>query len=232
MTIAILPFRAPTAVLAALAVVPLALLAGCQSGGGDAHIGANSGPPVITSPAGSSTPPSTPPASTTAASTTPASTTAAGGAPASTGPAPSGPAACAGSAISVREQPGQGAAGHLGVALYFTNVSAGTCTLTGYPGVALLTAAGHQAMQAERTPRGYLTSGLPAGSDRIPTVTLAPHETARAGLEWEDVPRGDASCGDYPALLVTPPNTTRSTKLAVGGIHVCQKLQIHPVLPG
>jgi hypothetical protein len=63
-----------------------------------------------------------------------------------------------------------------------------------------------------------------------PTVALAPGQTAAAGLEWiENAGPGQARCPVYPAILVTPPNTTASTRLTAGHLNLCRDLQVHPV---
>lgn len=126
-------------------------------------------------------------------------------------------APCAGADLSVTRTAWVGTAGHGGFALLFRNDSTTACTLTGYPGVAALTATGRQAAQATRTLHGYQQGGLPPGVSMPPTVALAPGQSAAAGLEWiENAGPGQASCPVYPAILVTPPNTTASTRLRVG----------------
>ena len=121
--------------------------------------------------------------------------------------------------------------GHGGLELLFRNDSGAPCTMTGYPGVAALTAAGRQAVQAHRTLRGY-QGGLPYGVNVPPTVTLAPGQVSYAHVEW--VEAGGTSCPSYPAILVTPPNTTVSTRLNVAGangpgFYLCASLEVHPV---
>jgi hypothetical protein len=124
--------------------------------------------------------------------------------------------------------------GHGGFELMFRNDSGATCTMTGYPGVAALTAAGRQAVQAYRTLRGY-QGGLPPSVNVPPTVTLAPGHASYAHVEWVEAEvNGETSCPSYPAILVTPPNTTVSTRLKVAGangtgIYLCASLEVHPV---
>jgi hypothetical protein len=120
--------------------------------------------------------------------------------------------------------------GHIGAILIFTNTSQATCSLVGYPGVAMLNAQGAQVLQAIRTPNAYL-GGIPTGT-RPPTVILKPGGAASATLEGTDVPAGTATtCPTYPKILVTPPNATQSTTLAVS-MPGCSPVQIHPVVPG
>ncbi len=159
---------------------------------------------------------------------------AASGTPASVTPAiAAAPAACAGADLTVTRSPWVGTAGHGGFTLLFRNDSAAACTLTGYPGVAALTAAGAQAAQAARTLRGYQQGGLPPGVTVPPTITLAPGQTAAAGLEWiENAGPGQATCPAYPAILVTPPDTTASTRIRADHLYLCRDLQVHPVTAG
>jgi hypothetical protein len=118
--------------------------------------------------------------------------------------------------------------GHLGAALLFANTGSRTCTLTGYPGVALSTASGGQ-RQVRRTPNGYL-GGLSPQATAAPVVRLAPRQTASALLEGDASTSAGGPCPDYVALLVTPPNQTVTRRLAKT-MSICAA-QIHPVVPG
>lgn len=136
-----------------------------------------------------------------------------------------GPCTGAQLAVTVADPEGGAASGHRGLVLLFTNTAGSPCTLTGYPGVAATDHNG-QAAQYARTLSGYL-----GGNYTVTLVTVAPHATVSALAEASVVPtNGSAACPDYPGLLVTPPNTTRSTPIqhALPG---CQ-LQVHPVVPG
>lgn len=117
--------------------------------------------------------------------------------------------------------------GHSGAALVFTNTSGQACSLRGYPGVAGLNDAGKQVTQAERTLTGYLGSGY-----HVRTVRVPAGGRASALVEATSVPSGDAtSCPTYAALLVTPPNTTKSVRVAVS-LPGCGGLKVHPVVRG
>lgn len=117
--------------------------------------------------------------------------------------------------------------GHSGAVLVFTNTSGAACTLYGYPGVAGLNAAGKQIAQAKRTLNGYLGSGY-----QVRTVRVPAGGRASALVEATSVPSGNAtSCPTYTALLVTPPNTTKSMKVDVK-LPGCGGLEVHPVVPG
>ena len=121
--------------------------------------------------------------------------------------------------------------GHEGGAILFENVGTSTCSLQGYPGVAGLSTTGAQAVQAERTPQGYL-GGLSSSSATPPLVVLQPHGVASALAEGTDMPTGtETSCPTYHSLLVTPPTSTHSTKVAMG-LPGCSPIEVHPVVPG
>ena len=151
------------------------------------------------------------------------------------GPPPVRP--CAASQLKLALNGGSGEAGHIPNVILLRNTSSAPCSLFGYPGVAALDASGHQVAQAQRTLRGAI-GGFPGDRADLPTVDLAPGQAASSMVEGTDVPPGSAtSCPYYPALLVTPPGTTVSTRLAVTaplpqGFPGCSPIQVHPVLPG
>lgn len=168
----------------------LALAAGCGSSS-----------PTATSPAGGSSSPARPaaPASPASPATSPPA------APASTSspntPAVAGPGPCPTSGLKVATGSRQGAAGSVYVVLNFTNTSGTTCTLYGYPGVAL---AG-----STRAQIGAPASRSPSGVKKL--VTLPPGTTGSATLritQAENYPT--ATCGPVPAsyLQIYPPNQT------------------------
>jgi hypothetical protein len=149
---------------------------------------------------------------------------------ASGGPGFAGPA-CGNGQVTVSARSGGAGLGHVAEVLVFTNKSDMTCSLMGYPGVAALTTQGVQAQQAQRELNGYL-GGL-ENSTTLPLVVLASGQTASALVEGTDNPvNGASSCPSYPALLVTPPGFTVSTKVSVGGFPGCSNLEVHPVVPG
>jgi hypothetical protein len=151
---------------------------------------------------------------------------------ATTSPTTGSSSACRDGQISVSNSENGGAGlGHEDQVILFTNSSQSACSLSGYPGVAGLDAQGNQAVQAVRTPSGYL-GGLASGDVTPPVVVLAPGQSASATVEGTDNPVGTAtSCPSYPELLVTPPDLTGSTRVAAG-LPGCSPIQIHPVVPG
>ena len=167
---------------------------------------------VLAAACGSSNPSATP--------TKTVTVTASPQAPASSSPAPppataTGTPAAPGSAApcptrSLGLKPGlsQGAAGSVYQVLDFTNISNVTCTLYGYPGVALaggqpVTQVGLAAREDPTTPRKL--------------VTLAPGQVANALLRIVDALNFPASrCGPVKTqwLQVYPPNQTTPIYLA------------------
>lgn len=136
------------------------------------------------------------------------------------GPAPVTAAPCQGPSISVTSDSTTPSAGMTW--LVFQNNSSSTCSLQGYPGVAVLDSSGNQTAQIKRT---SINGASP------PPVLIPPGGAASAVLEGDpDYPT--ASCPPYHQLLVTPPNTTTSNKVPVGDLVICPNAQVNPVGPG
>ena len=118
----------------------------------------------------------------------------------------------------------QGGLGHGGWPIVFKN-RGGICTLRGYPGVDGLSASGAVVVHAKRTLYGYL-----GGTHTIKTVTLAEGKTASAFLEGFNAPTPHQPCHPFKYLKITPPNQTKSVKIAAHD-SVCYP-EIHPVVVG
>jgi hypothetical protein len=136
------------------------------------------------------------------ASTSPASNAAASPTPAATPAAAAGPAACPTRSLKAKIGISQGTAGSIYTVIDFTNIGTVTCTLYGYPGVAL----------AGGTPVKQI--GLAAAESKVTArtlVTLAPGATANALLQIVDAGNfPPAKCGMVTAhyLQIFPPNQT------------------------
>ncbi|HEX2902736.1 MAG TPA: DUF4232 domain-containing protein [Jatrophihabitans sp.] len=87
---------------------------------------------------------------------------------------------------------GSGAAGHQFAFIQFTNNSTSSCSLTGYPGIQLLSHGQPLGVPATR-------SGKP-----IATVTLAPGTSASAGITVDSACNAPIS----DSVQVIPPNRT------------------------
>jgi hypothetical protein len=173
--------RRSTAARAAVALIGLAALAACSS--------SSSPLPTSSSPASASSP-------TASSSATPV-------APAQpVSPAVTGTPACPNGSLQLKLGLAQGYAGGVYQVIDFTNSSGSTCTLTGYPGVSLVSGP------------PFTQIGLAAqrgGTAPVKTITLAPGATANALLQIVDALNfPTATCGPAKAtdLRVYPPNQT------------------------
>lgn len=143
--------------------------------------------------AGASSPSTT---STTASSTTTTSTTT------TTTAVASGPARCKVSELSATAANPQGAMGSIGQEITLQNMSRSTCTLFGYPGLALLGANG-QALPTtvQRGPSVVVQAQAPA------RVTVAPGHYASFVIGYADATGyGNQVCPTSVNVEVTPPN--------------------------
>lgn len=103
------------------------------------------------------------------------------------------------SAAVGRNNPG---AGQENFPLLFTNKSARTCTLHGYPGAAFVNASGTQ-----------LGPDPKRSSGKAATVTLKPGQSAWAGLSFSNPEISEAKTATPAALLVTPPDERDQLKV-------------------
>ncbi|MDQ2837125.1 MAG: DUF4232 domain-containing protein [Actinomycetota bacterium] len=137
---------------------------------------------------------------------------------------------CAPPYLKVIEKGTSGGDSHIGYLLIYTNTGQIACSMTGYPGLAILDSAGKQITQAARTPSGYL-GGIRHGKPPFPTVLLNAGDSASALLEGVVVDSTGKTCPSRPALLTTAPSTTVSIRLPVA-TRACWQVQIHPVVAG
>jgi Domain of unknown function (DUF4232) len=172
---------------AAAALICLAAVAACSS-----------------SSSSSTTPPNSASASSPAA---PASSAAPAAPSSPTSPAVTGPAGCPNGSLQVKLGPAQGYAGGVYEVIDFTNTSATTCTLFGYPGVSLVSGPPYAqiGLAAKRT-----------NTAPVKQITLAPGATANALLQIVDAlnyPAATCSPVKSTHLRVIPPNWTASVYL-------------------
>jgi hypothetical protein len=184
-------------------------LAGCASSGSSSQPG-TSGSTAAASPSAPA-----------ASSNSPAVT-------ASSSPA-AGTAACATSGLQIKLGPADGYAGGTYQTIDFTNTSGSPCTLTGYPGVSLVTGPPYQQL------------GVPAKrttTTRAKVVALAPGATANAVLQIVDAlnfPSPSCQPTKATALKVYPPNQFTAVYLpdtSYGCGNPVQTMYIAPVRPG
>jgi hypothetical protein len=105
--------------------------------------------------------------------------------------------------VTAQAAPGGGAAGSVYVWLVFTNVSARTCTLYGYPGVSWVTGPSGQQVN---DPTGRMTDVTPA------RVVLAPQASGHAVVRHGQPGAFEPSCHavDVAGFRVYPPDETAS----------------------
>jgi hypothetical protein len=142
--------------------------------------------------------------------------------------APAGAAvpACGNAALGVSHGPSLGATGHGSFVLTFKNVSRGTCSLRGYPGLDALDSHGRALAHAIRTMRGFA-----GGAHTLGTVSIAAGHYASARVEWMNFnPSTSGSCRFSSAIATTPANTTRTVRFPVS-VSLCL-LQVHPTVAG
>jgi Domain of unknown function (DUF4232) len=110
---------------------------------------------------------------------------------------------CDGPSLAVSLTDGGGAAGTIYFRIGFTNRGSATCYLQGFPGVSAADASGKAKVDARRD--------TTAAARR---VVLAPGRSAHANLAVRNVPPSSAACPSYPLLLVTPPDSRRTTTIS------------------
>jgi hypothetical protein len=110
---------------------------------------------------------------------------------------------CEGPSLVVSVGDGQGAAGTVYYRVVFTNRSGASCYLQGFPGVAAADASGKAKVDASRET-----------TTAARRVVLAAGRSAHANLAVRNVPPGSAACPSYPLLLVTPPDSRRTTTIS------------------
>ena len=134
---------------------------------------------------------------------------------------------CRLSQLSLAQPKSTGAAGSVRMRFVFTNVSATTCKLFGYPGMQLLNARG--AALPTYVARGTSTV-VPPEPEADVVMTHSQHASFYAG--YSNVPTGGQPCKVSTSVEVTPPNDTKhfTLKLAIapcGGV-----ITVSPVVHG
>ena len=141
-----------------------------------------------------------------------------------------GPAACGNADLQVTWGYGSQSEPQQYSAIDFVNVSGRTCTLYGYPGLAIKVDG--TVINAART-----LAGTEPSLKSPQLVTLAPGGKAYAIAQWELATPGQAcyptGTGTFDAIA---PNTTRTFVLStaghIGKQGICSGLAINPVQPG
>lgn len=211
---------------AVLLAAACASLTGCAGSGS----GAAAAGPVTHSPAPSATASTAPPS--TAASPTASAPRAGSTATGSTADDAASTVAPCGNG-DLRTAWGYGTQGRplQAEAVVFTNVGTRSCTLKGYPGLAVADAG--TVINAARVLNGFRGDQPPLKTP--PLVTLAPGAAAHAMVQW--LTYDGRAC--YPTgtgvFEVTAPDTTNTIILSrpvMGRQGICSGLDVNPVAPG
>lgn len=158
-----------------------------------------------------------------------------------TGPAPPDPQGqarvlpasppCKGPQLKLGLAGGDAGAGNRVTVLGVQNVGAQTCSLTGYPTVALQDAQGRPlaAVRTEQNPGGYFRAGQP-----IAPVELAPQGQAFFDLAWTAVPnesQGQRTCPTAGRIRMTAPGDTSPVTLSQSFSPCGGRIQVSPFRP-
>jgi len=102
--------------------------------------------------------------------------------------------------LLIRPHSSQGAAGSIAVIFQIHNLSSHTCSLTGYPGIQLLTRQFTSLPTTVHRGRGDLVGAIP-----VRTVTLAPNGNAYFAMGYSDVIVNNQPCPrDYYVMIFAP----------------------------
>ncbi|MEO6501431.1 MAG: DUF4232 domain-containing protein [Jatrophihabitantaceae bacterium] len=135
---------------------------------------------------------------------------------------------CTGDQLTVTGSPLTSESGDArGLLLKYVNAGDEPCALTGYPGAAIVDAAGQPLADATRTPAGFF-GGLAAGN--APRLVLFRGLPGSAVIEWAAEQHGGAQCWAEATLVSTPPETTATQSYGAQPL-VCDP-QVHPVVSG
>ena len=134
---------------------------------------------------------------------------------------PAGGPECTTSDVAARVVDSQAGAGQREAILVLTNTSGESCTITGYPGLQLLTSTN------AKVPTKVVRVSSPAPK----TVTLKPKAAASSALTFSVVPSGSepqsGNCEKNPSQVqIIPPDATTSVTAPWGLGPVCNKGKI------
>jgi Protein of unknown function (DUF4232) len=126
------------------------------------------------------------------------------------------------------------AAGNVGGYIAFTNRSAATCRLTGWPTLVAVRPGGSTVARRVRSTMFGPSSRLRG----VPVVRLRPGATAKAAFAGSDTGPGRTRCpSPYRRLRVTPPGSSRSVVLSAwlpaldAYLPSCSRIEVTMVVP-
>jgi hypothetical protein len=141
------------------------------------------------------------------------------------------PSPCRAGDVTVSARPVSPGSGHRGLTIVFGNSGGRSCTAGGYPTVVALGQDDGRLAEATHTMAGYL--GGVAGDGPVPPVLLAPGSDASFVVEALAFRQSDGSAGPpYRTLVVTLPGDASSTRVAWPDTDACDRLEVHPFVPG
>jgi hypothetical protein len=124
--------------------------------------------------------------------------------------------------------------GHVADLIIFTNISASTCTLSGYPAVRMSDSPKSSAvLVARETLNGYLGGLAGGGPHALPVVRLAAHGgVASSMVEGDDNPIGNAvSCLYFSKVAVRIPHLSPPYRFTIK-FPGCIRPLTHPIVKG
>jgi Protein of unknown function (DUF4232) len=191
-------------VVAALVAAGL-LAAGCSNSGSPSATSTTTKAPTTSSTVAKST---------TTTTSTAASTTSTSG----------GPGTC--SQVTAASTGSQGAAGTIVGTMTITNAGSASCTMMGYPSMALLYPGG---TTLPVTMADGLTVSVSGPATAAPTlVTLAPGAAATFTYQYSDVPTGsETSCPSSTNVSAIPPGTSNGSQPIPLVLSPCDNGTIH-----
>jgi hypothetical protein len=142
-------------------------------------------------------------------------------------------ARCQETQLDVNWEPDGAGLGHVADLIVFTNISATTCTLSGYPSVRMTDPKSASVLVARDTLNGYL-GGLSGGAVRkLPVVKLSAHGgVASSMVEGDDNPvSGVITCVYFLKASVRIPHLDPPYRFTVR-FPGCVRPQTHPIVNG
>jgi hypothetical protein len=142
---------------------------------------------------------------------------------------------CQETQLDVKWVPDGAGLGHVADLIVVTNISADTCTLSGYPSVKMTGAAKTASVVvARKTQNGYLGGlGGTGAALALPVVKLRAHGgIASSMVEGDDTPPGNAvTCLLFTKVSVAIPRLSPTYRLTIK-FPGCVRPEVHPIVKG
>jgi hypothetical protein len=140
---------------------------------------------------------------------------------------------CQETQLDVNWEPDGAGLGHVADLIVFTNISADTCTLSGYPTVRMTDPKSTSTLVARDTLNGYLGGLSGAAARKLPVVKLSAHGgVASSMIEGDDNPvSGLITCVYFSKASVRIPHLDPPYRFTVK-FPGCVRPQTHPIVKG